>query len=125
MTLDDQTASAHSTRWESVCDQYGARCHALGQRGAGSVYKPVPPETLYLDPEAWDAAAAGRRCLSFSPLPQSPGPGVIDAGGRIGRSFAPERQQENLNLFSVLKDHVEAKLEGGPVAGRGLFRGRA
>ena len=115
VTLDDQTANARTARWEAVCDQYGARRHALGQRGAGSVYKPVPPETLYLDPAAWDAAVAGRRCLSFSPLPQSPGPGVIDAGGRIGRSFAPERQQENVNLFSVLKDHVEAKLEAGPV----------
>ncbi|WP_111734291.1 transcription-repair coupling factor [Roseovarius amoyensis] len=115
VTLDDQTANGRTARWEAVCDQYGARRHALGQRGAGSVYKPVPPETLYLDPAAWDVAVAGRRCLSFSPLPQSPGPGVIDAGGRIGRSFAPERQQENVNLFSVLKDHVEAKLEVGPV----------
>ena len=48
-------------------------------------------------------------------LPQATGPGVIDAGGRIGRSFAPERQQENVNLFSVLKDHVEARMAEGPV----------
>jgi transcription-repair coupling factor (superfamily II helicase) len=40
---------------------------------------------------------------------------VIDAGGRIGRNFAPERQQENINLFSALKDHIQVKLEKSPV----------
>ena len=53
--------------------------------------------------------------LQFAVLPQATGQGVIDAGGRIGRSFAPERQQENVNLFSVLKDHVEARMAKGPV----------
>jgi transcription-repair coupling factor (superfamily II helicase) len=53
--------------------------------------------------------------LQFSALPQATGPGVIDAGGRIGRNFAPERQQENINLFSALKDHIQVKLEKSPV----------
>jgi transcription-repair coupling factor (superfamily II helicase) len=46
--------------------------------------------------------------VQFSPLAQSPGPGVIDAGGRVGRDFAPERQSENLNLFGALADHLRA-----------------
>uniref|UniRef100_UPI003519734B transcription-repair coupling factor n=1 Tax=Pseudooceanicola sp. TaxID=1914328 RepID=UPI003519734B len=35
--------------------------------------------------------------------------------GRIGRNFAPERQQENISLFGALAAHVQAKLEKGPV----------
>ncbi|MHA6344908.1 transcription-repair coupling factor [Roseivivax sp. CAU 1761] len=114
--LDDQTEAARIARWEAVEDAYGTRRHALKERmGMDSVYKPAPPGLLYLDPASWDAALAGRRQVRFHPLPQASGPGVVDAGGRIGRSFAPERQQENVNLFTTLADHIRAKLETGPV----------
>jgi transcription-repair coupling factor (superfamily II helicase) len=116
VTLDDQVAAARAARWEHVQDQYEARRHALQQKTReDTVYKPVPPGQLYLDEDAWQAAVADRRVLAFSPLPQSPGPGIIDAGGRIGRNFAPERQQESVSLFGALKDHVEAKMADGPV----------
>ncbi|MEI4231734.1 transcription-repair coupling factor [Roseovarius sp. D22-M7] len=116
ITLDDRVGPARAARWEAVTDQFEARQHALGQKTRGdTVYKPVPPGLLYLDEEAWQAATAPRRVLQFNVLPQPTGAGVIDAGGRIGRSFAPERQQENVNLFSVLKDHVEARMAEGPV----------
>jgi len=53
--------------------------------------------------------------MLFNPLPQASGPGVIDAGGRIGRNFSPERQQENVNLFEALAVHIHARLALGPV----------
>jgi len=116
ITLDDRVAPARAARWEGVTDQYEARQHALTQKSRGdTVYKPVPPGLLYLDEAAWQAALGARRVLQFAVLPQATGQGVIDSGGRIGRSFAPERQQENVNLFSVLKDHVEARMAEGPV----------
>ena len=116
VTLDDQAAAARVARWDQVRDQYEARRHALDQKTrADTIYKPIPPGLLYLDETAWQQAVAGRRCLFFSPLAQGPGPGVIDAGGRIGRNFAPERQQESISLFNALKDHVEAKMADGPV----------
>jgi transcription-repair coupling factor (superfamily II helicase) len=37
---------------------------------------------------------------------------VIDAGGRIGRNFAPERQQENVSLFGAWPTMFEARAEG-------------
>jgi len=80
-----------------------------------TVYKPAPPETLYLDPDGWEAVTKGMRRLQFSALPRATGPGVIDAGGRVGRNFLPERQQESVSLFGALADHIRAKLEEGPV----------
>jgi len=116
VTLGDQAEAARAARWEAVTEQYEARRHAQGQNGRGeAVYHPIPPAELYLDDAAWQAATGDRRALYFSALPRPAGPGVIDAGGRVGRSFAPERQQENTNLFSVLKDHVEARMTAGPV----------
>ena len=116
ITLDDQVPAARASRWDSVVDQFETREHALKQKSReDTVYKPVSPELLYLDEEAWQSAVAARRIMQFAPLPQATGPGVIDAGGRIGRNFAPERQSESLSLFGALKDHIQAKLEGGPV----------
>ena len=116
VTLDDQSAAMRDARWVSVVDQYETRQHALKTKGRDeTIYKPVPPGQLYLDGAGWDAAVAGRRVLAFSPLPQAPGPGIIDAGARVGRNFSPERQQEDVNLFAALKTHVEARMSAGPV----------
>jgi len=116
VTLDDQTDASRVARWDSITDQYGARRHALAQKARmDSVYKPAPPGLFYLDDAAWDAAVAERRMLKFGALPRPTGPGVIDAGGRIGRNFAPERQQESISLFGALAAHIKARLDKGPV----------
>ena len=116
ITLDDQMTPTRLARWDSIADQYGTRMHALSQKKRmDSVYKPAPPKLLYLDDTAWENAVADRRVIQFSPLKQATGPGVTDAGGRIGRNFAPERQQEQISLFSALADHVKKKLNDGPV----------
>ncbi|MEM8732323.1 MAG: transcription-repair coupling factor, partial [Pseudomonadota bacterium] len=116
VTLDDQTTPARLSRWDMIADQYETRRLALEDRShRDSVYKPAPPEMLYLDDAAWEAAVREHRILKFHPLAQASGPGVIDAGGRIGRNFAPERQQENLSLFGALASHVTVKLESAPV----------
>ena len=114
--LDDQLTPARLARWESIADQYETRRLAMQAKSSlGTVYKPCPPELLYLDDAGFETALAERRQLQFSVLPQATGPGVVDAGGRIGRNFAPERQLENVNLFGALKDHVEARRAAGHV----------
>ncbi|MDA3887412.1 MAG: transcription-repair coupling factor [Allgaiera sp.] len=114
--LDDQITAARLSRWEGIADQYEARREALRAKGRlDTVYKPLPPNSLYLDDAGWEAELGDRRVIQLSPLAQSPGPGVLDAGGRIGRNFAPERQQENISLFGALATHVRARREGGAV----------
>ncbi len=114
--LDDQVTPARLARWESIEDQYDTRRHALEQKNRiDTVYKPCPPDLLYLDHAGWQTAVAMRRVLHFSALPQPTGPGVIDAGGRIGRNFSPERQLESVSLFGALRDHIEARRADGQV----------
>ncbi len=116
VTLDDQVGASRLARWDSIEDQYGTRMHALDQKGRmDTVYKPAEPALLYLDDAAWDAAVAEKRVLQFAPNKQAVGMGVIDAGGRVGRNFAPERQQEQLSLFGALADHIRAKMADGSV----------
>ena len=116
LCLDDQVTPARLSRWEGIVDQYETRVHALGQKNRlDTVYKPCPPGLLYLDDDAWTASLGARRVLQFHPLPQASGPGVVDAGGRIGRNFSPERQQENVSLFGALADHVRNRSREGAV----------
>ncbi|MDG1279879.1 MAG: transcription-repair coupling factor [Pseudorhodobacter sp.] len=107
--LDDQVTPMRLSRWDSIADQYDARREALTAKGRlVSVYKPAAPKLMYLDDADWAAAVADHRVIQLSPLAAAPGPGVVDAGGRAGRSFAPERQQENISLFYALADHLKA-----------------
>ncbi|WP_065329380.1 transcription-repair coupling factor [Tritonibacter mobilis] len=116
VTLDDQLTPARVARWDSIVDQYETRKIAMDTKGRmDSVYKPTPPKNLYLDETAWSDQISAHRAVQFHPLPQASGPGVVDAGGRIGRNFAPERQQESISLFGALADHIKARMTKGPV----------
>ena len=116
ITLDDQVTPMRLARWESISDQYETRRLAMANRSKmDSVYKPAPPDALYLDDAAWETATEGRRVLQLAALPQPTGLAVLDAGARIGRNFAPERQQESLSLFGALADLVNAKIAEVPV----------
>ena len=114
IVLDDGAAAAHAERWTQVVDMYDNRREAMRSRARlDAVYKPAPPDGLYLDPAALAATLRGRRVLHLSPFAAAPGPGVLDFGGRVGRSFAPERQREDVNLFAALADHIAEKCGGG------------
>ena len=113
--LDDRLDAARAARWDSIADQYDARRDAMTAKGRiDTVYKPCPPGSLYLDGDAWAQVLAPRRVVAFSPLPAAPGPGVLDAGGRMGRSFAPERQAGH-NVFDALAAHISDRRGQGDV----------
>lgn len=105
--LDDQLEPARAARWEGIADQFDARSEAMRAKGRlDTVYKPCPPGLLYLDDASWHRALEGRRLIQLNPLKTAPGPGVLDAGGRAGRSFAPERLAGE-NVFDALAAHLE------------------
>lgn len=114
--LDDQIEAHRQNRWEGIEDQYDTRIEAMRRRDrVDTVYKPAAPALLYFDEAGWAGVLEGRRVVRLSVLAQPTGLGVLDAGGRIGRNFAPERQLENVSLFGALKDHVRARAQQGQV----------
>ena len=116
ITVDDQVTAARLSRWDTIVDQYETRKLAMDQKSRiDTVYKPISPELLYMEDAAFTTALNGHRVVEFHPLAQASGPGVVDAGGRIGRNFSPERQLENVSLFGALADYVKKKSETAPV----------
>ncbi|WP_282601809.1 transcription-repair coupling factor [Paracoccus sp. PARArs4] len=107
VVLDDHIAQVAEARRETIREQFEARRAAMTAKGrSDTVYKPVPPDLMFPPEEEWQRWLSAHRLLRLSVLNQPPGPGVLDAGGRPGRNFAPERQAEQLNLFGALADHV-------------------
>ncbi|MBW7056303.1 transcription-repair coupling factor [Paracoccus bogoriensis] len=109
LMLDDHLAQVVEARRRMIDEQFKARRAAMAAKGrADSVYKPVPPDAMFPTPMEWQGWLDAHRVLRLSVLRHPPGPGVLDAGGRVGRNFAPERQAEQINLFSALADHVRS-----------------
>ncbi len=117
VTLDHRADEAAAARLDMIAEHYQAR---VGAGGAGEApYRACPPELLYLDDAGWQRALADRAASKgvrrFAPEKPALGPGIVDAGGRIGRSFAPERQQDGVNVFEALVEHTRARAKHGPV----------
>ncbi|REF68591.1 MULTISPECIES: transcription-repair coupling factor [Paracoccus] len=107
VVADDHLEQVRDARWHTITEQFAARREALARKGGtDTVYRPVPPSGMFPDEAEWARWLAAHRVLRLSVLPQPPGPGVLDAGGRVGRNFAPERQAEKGNLFKALADHI-------------------
>ncbi|HMK79005.1 MAG TPA: transcription-repair coupling factor [Xanthobacteraceae bacterium] len=97
--------AAHE-RLAQIKDYYEARRDAL-EADRTTLYKPLPPERLYLGEAEWgERLGAGglARLTSFA----DPDAGVVDAGTRQGRNFAPERTEAEANVFDAVTRHVNA-----------------
>ncbi|MBD9526767.1 transcription-repair coupling factor [Paracoccus sp. PAR01] len=109
VVTDDHIEQVRDARWHTIGEQFDARREALKRKGGtDNVYRPVPPELMFPDEVEWKSWLSAHRTLKLSVLHQPPGPGVLDAGGRVGRNFAPERQAEKGDLFKALADHVRS-----------------
>ncbi len=100
---------AASERFKQIADYYEARREAMEHPGGGAIYKPLPPDRLYLTEDEWKrllGEAALARLTPFA-VPESP-EDVFDAGARQGRNFAPERADTSSNVFEAVVEHVRA-----------------
>ncbi|MBW7926397.1 MAG: DEAD/DEAH box helicase, partial [Burkholderiaceae bacterium] len=71
-----------------------------------------PPERLYLLKTEWSARLDAAAVARLSPFGVPEGQGVVlDVGTRQGRNFAPERAQQETNVFDALARHVAALQE--------------
>jgi transcription-repair coupling factor (superfamily II helicase) len=116
--LGHQAEEAKAARLELIADYYDTREQFRHQKDEKNVikgppYKPLKPETLYLTDADWKAALSKNIVRDLSPFQAPESTNSVDAGGRQGRDFAPERQGGNLNVFQAAADHLKALAAAG------------
>ncbi|MDB2561317.1 transcription-repair coupling factor [Amylibacter sp.] len=108
--MDENIERIHNSRWDGINDQYEARLEALNLKNRlETVYKPIKPELFYISPDDLFDLLNNREQRKFIVLPQPTGPNSLDMRARIGRNFAPERQNEELGLFEEFAKHIIEK----------------
>ncbi len=70
-------------------------------------YRPLPPDRLYLNREAWDEMLSFGPLLAFTPFGQPDGAGGVDGGGRPGPTFAQAGAGPGINVFDQLRGQAE------------------
>ncbi|MFQ5984787.1 MAG: transcription-repair coupling factor [Alphaproteobacteria bacterium] len=117
IVLDHLAEEARDARLAVIADHYAARVQALkGRFGEqGAVYKPVPPEKLFLDAADWQRLIEDRPVAALHPYraPEASVPAAIDAGGKRARDFATERARQDVNLFDAVRDYVGRERAAG------------
>lgn len=96
------------SRLETIDDYFDARKVASDNKS--SDYLPIPADLLYLTKEEYEHLIATRCTVHISPFVSgSENPNILNAQGRQGRDFAPERNRPNENIYDHLKSHIEEK----------------
>ncbi len=104
VALDHLSREARDERLALLADAYDARAQA--ERRVH--YHPLAPDRLYLTAEEWQGQLGRRATRRFSAFNEADGATVVDMGARGGRSFAPERQKDSVNLFEATAVHAQA-----------------
>ncbi|MFB9267453.1 transcription-repair coupling factor [Bradyrhizobium erythrophlei] len=110
VAIEPQSEDAARERFKQIDDYYEARREALEHPGGGgAIYKPLPPDQLYLTEAEWTKLLTEAPLARMTPFAVPEGSSdVFDAGARQGRNFAPERTDANVNVFESVVAHVGA-----------------
>ncbi len=127
LVLEHQCQEVRGTRMENVRDFYEARRSMLEAEAQGeSLYKPLPPEQLYMSDGEWEGLALNRAVWQLSPFaaPDSPGLVQISAQGQPGLNFESQRKDPDVDLYRAFRDHMRSlQGEGRRVVLAGLSEG--
>ena len=111
--LEAQAEDVARERLSQIKDYYEARKDALADK-SGPLYKPLPPDRLYLPEAEWSErlnTAALARLTPFA-VPDQSG-SVADIGARAGHNFSAERANDAAGVFDAVGKHALALQAGG------------
>ncbi|RTL54630.1 MAG: transcription-repair coupling factor [Bradyrhizobiaceae bacterium] len=106
VAIEPQVEDSARERFRQIQDYYDARFEAMQHPGGGIIYKPLPPDRLYLTEAEWSKHLADSALARLSPFAVPEDANVIDIGARQGRNFAPERADSNVNVFEAVVAHI-------------------
>jgi len=112
LMLGHHIEEAKTARLELIADYYDTRRQFLKGDSKSALksppYKPLQPERLYLTAQEWNDTLARHPVRDLSPYQAPESMNSVDAGGKLGRDFAPERAQGRVNIFEGAAAHIGA-----------------
>jgi transcription-repair coupling factor (superfamily II helicase) len=108
IAIEPQGEDAARERLKQIADYYEARREALDHPTGGAIYKPLPPNRLYLTEDEWQKRLGEVPLARFTAFALPEDVNVFDAGARQGRNFAPERNDSAVNVFEAVVAHVHS-----------------
>jgi transcription-repair coupling factor (superfamily II helicase) len=113
--VSHQVEDVRAARHDLIVDYYRTRRQLLEgtalEKSSGPPYRPLPPEQLYLTDAEWKAVLSHRMVRDLSPFQAPESTRSVDAGGKTGRDFAPERAQGRVNVFEAAAEHLKSLLQ--------------
>jgi transcription-repair coupling factor (superfamily II helicase) len=108
--LDNHAEDAAGERLAQVKDYFDARREQYEANRADAAYKPLAPDALYLALGEFRTRLDAAALVRVSPFDSAENSRdtIIDCAGSAGRNFAPERADENANVFEAAVAHIEA-----------------
>ncbi|MBH1991458.1 MAG: transcription-repair coupling factor [Sphingomonadaceae bacterium] len=100
---DHGVAGAADARFEAIRDYHANRVQA--KTSDPGAYRPLKPDSLYLDAAEWDAAVATLPMHATTPFHEPDSATVLDFAVDGPRDFAPERAQ-NTNIYEAVGSHI-------------------
>jgi transcription-repair coupling factor (superfamily II helicase) len=116
VSLDPRADESFAARLAQVADFHQARLdlQKAEARSNNAVYRPLPPDRLYLTDEERIAAFAQRPVLRLSSFGPVEGDAAsIDGGGRKGRDFSDVRATQAAELYEIIRDYLDRQRNEG------------
>jgi transcription-repair coupling factor (superfamily II helicase) len=110
LSLDPQGDEAFDARFAQIADFYQARLdlQKTEARANAAVYKPLPPDRLYLTRDELDERLAGRPLIRLSAFGAVEGDlNSIDGGGKRGRDFSDVRSTQAAELYDTIREYLD------------------
>src|SRR3974390_1423880 len=112
LALEPLAEDAAHERFDQIKDYYDTRSQAL-KDGLTPVYKPLPPDRLYIKEDEWRGRLGSAAGGKLTPFAQPDARDVIAVGARAGHNFAAERAEPGANVFEAVTKHVMARQADG------------
>ncbi len=115
--LDPQAEQAVEARLEQIDEFYEARSAMIAaskkaEADATPPYRPIAPNTLFLDADEWSQHLARHPVAIFSRFEAPDGGDIINAGGRKSQDFSQARAQTAntaAGLFDAVRDRLASE----------------
>ena len=114
IACDGLLSEARQERWDLIEDFYSSRKDHAEARDTGSgdpaksagLYRPLPPERLYVSGQAWSEITSPLRMREHTPFNAPDEGSKIDFEGKLARNFGTERRTEGTNVFESVTRHL-------------------